>query len=516
MAARKGVAMKPKKTHNKLISRRAHARNLAAIQQNHAWFFQGKPLDIRPGWVAYLDSLLDKIKTILTVEEPKYVRLEYLYCDADSRLRLFADTSSLSEARRRVIEHLIEKAKPDSETICSKCGISFTKSQYLLPGIGCPEHREFEGDFVEDYRAHLALKKIAAAEHARLQLEEFPNGDQDDLDNHTPATVIDETTGIEIPQLRLYRLDDLYKIKHSVKTRSADSDARQRMKAICDDLIERGEYRAYARLPDPDAFEDLRRRFPNLSETIDVFRSSAALARLGNGALEVPPLLLVGPPGIGKTQVANEIAAMLDTDFLEIRMENEQNAASISGSSEFWGNTQTGHFFTVLTGGRTANPIVLLDELDKVGGDSRYNPAGGLYSLLERETAQRFEDQSIRGLKMDASAVIWIITANDLDLIPAPIRSRTMVQHIRQPTREESVLIAHSIYGSILKGRSWGNHFNPELGNDVAEKLSATEPRQMKVCLISAFGKAALASRNYICTGDIQVEETGMGRMGFL
>lgn len=508
--------MKPKKTHNKLISRRTHARNLAVFQQKHEWFLRARNLDIRPGWLAYLDGLLEEIKSILTVEEVAYSRLEYLYCEADSRLKIFADTSSLSEARRRVVDHLIERAKSDSETICPKCGILFEKGQFMRSGIGCPHHREFDGDFAEDYRAHLALEKLAAEKDVGPQQESAASDAQKSLDNHTPATVIDGATGIEIPQLRLYRLDDVYKIRDTVKTRSADSDARLRIKTICQELIERGEYRPYARLPEPGAFDELRQRFPNLSDTIDVFRSSAALARLGNGALEIPPLLLVGPPGIGKTQLANEIAAMMDTDFLEIRMENEQNAASISGSSEFWGNTQTGHFFTVLTGGRTANPIVLLDELDKVAGDSRYNPAGSLYSLLERETARRFEDQSIRGLKMDASAVIWIITANDLELIPAPIRSRVMIQHIRPPTRKESVLIAHSIYGSILKSRSWGNFFNPELGEDIAEKLAATEPRQMKVCLISAIGKAALASRNYICLKDIQVEEIMKGRIGFV
>lgn len=311
-------------------------------------------------------------------------------------------------------------------------------------------------------------------------------------------------------------LDEVEQIKRSIMRRSADSDARNRIKAICDDLLQRGEYRPYGSLPDMDALNMLEKMFPNFPETIDVVRSAVALANLGDGILEIPPLLLVGPPGIGKTQLANDLAGLFATDFLEIRMETEQSGAGINGSSEFWSNTQTGQLFNILTTGRTANPVILLDELDKADGDSRFNPVGGLYSLLERETARRFEDQSLRGLKIDASSVIWMITANDESLIPEPILSRVVVQHIRPPTREESMMIANSIYTSIRNGRTWGERFCLELNIAVAEKLAKMGPRQMKVCLLNAFGKAAIACRDFISPDDIPDSQASNGRIGFV
>ena len=172
--------------------------------------------------------------------------------------------------------------------------------------------------------------------------------------------------------------------------------------------------------------------------------------------------------------------------------------------------------FNTLTRGKTANPIVVLDELDKVSADTRFNPTGGLYGLLERETARRFEDQSMRGLPINASGIIWLITANDETLIPEPILSRVMVQRIRPPTEIEAVMIAHSIYGNILGSRPWGKYFSPELLASVAEKLSKLEPRQIKVCLLNAFGKAAVASRVFISPDDIPDIQNDGGHMGFL
>jgi ATP-dependent Lon protease len=495
--------MKNKTTPNRLIRKHTFERRLSELQQKHEWFFQGKSLDMRPGWMHVLDATLTKMKRMLTAEDTASSRLEFLYCATKSRLQIFVDADRLSQARFKVIDHLLDQAMHKSDEICPKCGCSIDRNHFSRPNSGCEAHRDFEGDFAEDYRRHLKLKKRAEEVEAKIQRDQAESEMEAIPDSEPSVEVVTEDVEGRSPRLRLYDIDEVLKLKQSIKSRSADSDSRSRLKSICDDLIERGEYRPCCHLPELEVLGGLAQRFPNFTETIGVIRSAVALANLGDGTLEIPPLLLVGPPGIGKTQVANELAGLFETDFLEIRMETEQSGAGISGSSEFWSNTQAGQLFNVLTTGRTANPIVLLDELDKAGGDNRFNPVGGLYSLLERETARRFEDQSIRGLKIDASAVIWVITANDETLIPEPILSRVVVQHIRPPTKEESIMIAHSIYASIRQNRPWGEYFSPELSRDVAEKLSKLEPRQMKVCLHDAFGKAALASRGFISPDDV-------------
>lgn len=506
--------MKANTTPRKLLSKHTFTRRLATLRQKHEWFLNGKTLDMRPGWMHILDSTLTKMKRILTAEDVATSRLEFLYCSTEYRLQIFVDAEKLSHARIKVINHLLDQATNTSDRVCPKCGCDINWNNFTRTNSGCEAHRDFDGDFTEDFRRHLALKiREEDAEDKGPQEEVNESAEIEDEDlRKDSADIIDEDT----PQLRLYDVEDVHKVKHSLKNRSADADSRNRLKSICDDLIERGGDRPYCKLPEPDAFVALAKNYPNFTETIDVVRSAVALAKLGDGTLNIPPLLLVGPPGIGKTQVATEIATLIETDFLEIRMETEQSGAGISGSSEFWSNTQTGQIFSLLTTGRTANPMVLLDELDKAGGDSRFNPVGGLYSLLERETAKRFEDQSIRGLPIDASAIIWVITANDETLIPDPIRSRVTVQHIKPPTREESILIAQRIYASNQQNMPWGNYFDPDMSDVVAEKLANMEPRQMKVCLLHAFGKAAIACRRFISPDDIPDAENCGGRIGFV
>jgi ATP-dependent Lon protease len=497
--------MKTLRNH-KLSSKRVFVQRLEELKQDHHWLIQGKDLEMRPGWLYLLNQTFEKIKCILSAKEIEENNLGFLYCATHFRLHVFVDASQLPEAKSKAIEFLLERLRHESEKVCPKCGINIEGN--WGQGQLCSVHPEFNGDFAEDYRRHKAANKVKA-------VEDLETEDNEDLPESKPPVVDQVESPPEEDQLRLYCLEDVQKIVKSLRTRIADADQRNRIKGICDDMMARGEYRPYCKLPAVEVFDALAECYPNFAESIAVISNAVALAKIGNGVLEIPPMLLVGPPGIGKTQVANEIAKLLETDFCEIRMENEQSGAGISGSSEFWSNTQTGVIFNTLTKGKTANPIILLDELDKVSIDARFNPASGLYSLLERETATRFEDQSIRGLPIDASGIIWLVTANDESLIPAPILSRVMVHRVRPPTKEESIVIARSIYASLRQVKAWGQYFAAELHDEVAERLADLEPRKMKVSILAAFGRAAMAGRREIRKNDLPTKVTSLS-MGFV
>lgn len=503
--------MKDQTTPPRLLSKRMFARKQASLQQRHHWILKGKPLEVRPGWMNILDTAFCKIKNILTEEDIEQSRLEFLFTSSRFNLKIFTDGERLSRSRFNAIEYILNEATAASELMCAKCGCELKQfSSHLHSGL-CDEHREFDGDFSEDRRRFVARKKAKARAEAaaRIRIEkEEAEARALAAEEECKVAVVEESpeeviADASTPLLCIYDVTDVKSIMSSLRTRSADVDSRGRLKALCEEMIKLGGERPYCLLPDPAAFDDLALRFPNMKEPIEVIRSAVVLAQLGDGRLEIPPLLLVGPPGIGKTQIANEIASLFKTSFKQIHMESEQTGASISGSSEFWSNTQTGVIFDTLVKGRTANPMILLDELDKSGGDTRFDPAAGLYGLLERESAKRFEDMSIRGLHVDASAIIWMITANDESRIPVPILSRTMVQHVRPPTRDETIRIAQSLYASIRNSRAWGSRFQPTLPDSVAEKLAAFEPRKMKTCLIYAFGRAAITGRDIISPDDL-------------
>jgi ATP-dependent Lon protease len=494
-------------TKPKLLSKRSFARKLDQLKQEHSWIIKGKEVEIKPGWIELLNQTFHKMRQVLDERSTEESSIEFIYCANHYRLNLFLDASKLAEPKFKVIEHLIERLRHDSEMLCPKCGRTYEHGKLSRSERECEGHENFDGQFLEEYRRSLSIKTLVSEKTDEDSEAEEDAVDSETAENLMPPPVLDQT------QLRVYDLEKVKGILASLKNRSADSDQRNRIKTICEELIKRGEYRPYCELPEPSAFDDLAANYPNFQESIDLFKNAIALAKIGDGRLDIPPLLLVGPPGIGKTQVANEIARVLATDFVEIRMETEQSGASLTGSSEFWSNTQVGLVFKALTSGKTANPVIMLDELDKVSGDPRYDPYAGLYSLLERETAKRFEDQSLRGVTVDASGIIWIITANNMAMIPEPILSRVMVHQIRPPTPDESLGIAHRLYTSIRNVKAWGAHFEPQLRDEVAERLAEMEPRRMKVSLLTAFGRAAIASRGEIRPDDLprKVQSVSIG-----
>jgi ATP-dependent Lon protease len=187
----------------------------------------------------------------------------------------------------------------------------------------------------------------------------------------------------------------------------------------------------------------------------------------------------------------------------------------ISGASSQWKNAKPGKVFDTILNGSYANPVIMVDELDKASAETQYDPLGALYSLLERETATAFVDEFVE-IPIDASNVVWIATANDDARIPEPILNRMNVYEIAPPDREGSARIVQSIYNEIRTGHDWGKAFPERLAEAVVDKLSESSPREMRRVLMNAFGNAKLAGRDEIALADVgEARAQRKQRIGF-
>jgi ATP-dependent Lon protease len=286
------------------------------------------------------------------------------------------------------------------------------------------------------------------------------------------------------------------------------------LKSWYDRMRELGGSRYIIKPSTAAAVDDLYEASPNFVPVIDDLRKFLALALSGNEAVQFTPMLLLGEPGLGKTYFAKKLANALGTGFEFVSMSSLTAGWVLTGASAQWHNARPGKVAQTLIEGEYANPVVVLDEVDKAGGDSRYDPMGALYALLERDTASHFKDEFI-DVDMDASHILWVATANDESAIPEPILNRMNVYEIERPDAEGSRRIALSVYREILDAHRWP--FPPEPSESVVERLAAIPPRDMRKLLLDAFGTARLAGRDHLVPEDKDARKLcgRRARMGF-
>jgi len=253
-------------------------------------------------------------------------------------------------------------------------------------------------------------------------------------------------------------------------------------------------------LPEMDAlFEEL----PNFTEVLEDIRKHIALCVGSNDSIELPPMLLLGEPGIGKTHFARKLSELLGTGFGFVPMSSLTAGWVLSGASSQWKNAKPGKVFDTFLNGEYANPVIVVDELDKASSDGQYDPLGALYELLEVQTATRFVDEFVE-LPIDASGAVWLATANDASRIPEPLVNRLTVYEIEPPDDAGSLRIARTIYGEVRNAHDWGRQFPESLSDAALERLAGLPPREMRRAIQSAFGNAKLADRNEVSADDVQ------------
>ncbi len=291
--------------------------------------------------------------------------------------------------------------------------------------------------------------------------------------------------------------------------------ANEALRALYEKMLRLGGQRFAVKPSSLPGMDGMFEELPNFGEVLEHVRRQLALCIDSEDDVELPPMLLLGDPGIGKTHFARRLASLLGTGYGFVPMSSLTAGWVLSGASSQWKNAKPGKVFETFLNGEYANPVMVVDEIDKAASDGQYDPLGALYELLESQTAMRFVDEFAE-IPIDASGAVWIATANDAARIPEPLLDRLCVYEIEAPDADGSARIARTLYREIREAHDWGKRFPESPTDSVVEKLMLLAPREQRRAVQTAFGNAKLAGREELTPEDIDTQRgTRKTRIGF-
>lgn len=235
--------------------------------------------------------------------------------------------------------------------------------------------------------------------------------------------------------------------------------------------------------------------FPWLTEATDALRADLRLrARAGAAWARLRPTLLVGPPGCGKTRWARRLARLLGTGFGEIAAAGSSDSRALAGTARGWSSATPAYPLLVMMRTGTANPVIVVDEIEKAGGSGRNGHIHHtMLGLLEPETARAWPDECLMA-PCDLSQISWICTANTLEGIPEPLMSRLRIVRTGVPEIEHWPSLREGLLRDLAEDLGVPVEALPPLEPAAEEALQAAFAAGASVRRVKAAMERALAS----------------------
>lgn len=274
--------------------------------------------------------------------------------------------------------------------------------------------------------------------------------------------------------------------------------------------------------PPIEALNELERDFEHAKAVFDVLRKHLVLSHLLPGApFTSPHLLLLGPPGVGKSYLVRRIEEALFSGFWEFSLAHSTASFALGGLDEQYSGGGPGWLVkqaidAAAIGGAALQPLVLLDEIDKAPTDRNSDPLGALFSLLEPHSARHYVDDGFR-VPLNLEWISYVATANDISQINSALLSRFRIVEVPAPTTEQLAKLARRVFVKELLREPWGSNFEPILTDDVVEALDVESPRDLRQTLRECLGAAALRHSTKVQRCDLPRRRNARPhRIGFL
>lgn len=261
-------------------------------------------------------------------------------------------------------------------------------------------------------------------------------------------------------------------------------------------LLEAFSARSHRQLPittplHVKALESLQNEFPNFSEVINDLSDHLSLRARMKSPLQLPTTLVLGEPGVGKTEFCRRLASRLGFYLVDRSLAEMSAAFVLLGNSASWSQSQPGLVAKMVAEmGDGLAPLLMFDELDKTRGDSQYPVDTALLGLMEPHTARTFRDEHLT-LGLNLEPMSFLLTANRLDRVRPEILSRVSVATVRSPTRVEMNRIVRSVDDTLRAELRGLDSTFERLSDDVMQHLAAMAPRALRSVLKRAYGSVA-------------------------